>query len=191
MYKHTTCFVQNPPVPSSRFQNKERQYGKVPASHGLQWSPTARAVICWLSGSQQTVSPCEAGSRVPCLCDKSPLVCCSVKFFPSSGECDAPSFAPTPSKPRVYPDQLSFKLAQKIHVSLGCEPLQKAWPEDYCSPVSASTPKHSQELWENQPKVDSDAMSPLWLCLRGQQEPLSFRNWANFQIFTVGSSSPL
>lgn len=51
---------------------------------------------------------------------------------------------PLLSKARVYPNQLSFKLTQKICVSLGQGPFQKARPEDYCSPVSETGEKECQ-----------------------------------------------
>lgn len=55
-----------------------------------------------------------------------------------------PDSFPLLRKARVYPNQLSFKLTQKIRVSLGREPLQKAWPEDYCSPASGTGEKECQ-----------------------------------------------
>lgn len=111
--------------------------------------------MCWLSGLQKQFLPVSLTS--PLLV--SPLVCSKHNSPPSPVKCDASSFISILSKARVYPNQLSFKLTQKIHVSLGREPLQKARPEDYCSPVSETGEKECQ----HSKALTKTVRKPSWL----------------------------
>ena len=103
-------------------------------------------------------------------------------------------WAPWPSQLRLYPlvtqelfpDWSSIKLAQKIHVFLGCEPSPNIWPEDDCSQEP-----HVWKLERREASSQQTVRKPPQSWLRhypatssycSQQPNLPFEEGAGFQL---------
>lgn len=105
----------------------------------LEWLVIKLVDRCDESLAQRPIPPFEGSFLVPCLREGGlPLgllvAAWILSLSPRRRYCNTQLHFYPLVKWALYPDQLSIKLAGKIHIFLGREPSQKAWLEDYCSP---------------------------------------------------------